>query len=66
MVATLSLKKTYWRTPESPSRLKYHELSNESEITILNSYELKDDAEERTILESQTNGFSVNERVERV
>lgn len=50
-------------------RLKYHELSNESEITILNSYELKDDAEERTILESlgsQTNGFSVNERVERV
>lgn len=47
-------------------RLKYHELSNESEITILNSYELKDDAEERTILGSQTNGFSVNERVERV
>ena len=37
-------------------RLKYHELSNESEITILNSYEFKDDAEEGTI----------NERVERV
>ena len=43
-------------SPLEDTRISLKELSNESEITILNSYQLKDDAEERTI----------NERVERV